>query len=307
MDKFEAMTRFLKVAQTGSFTKAAEMLNLPKSTISSSVNQLEKHLNSRLFQRSTRRVTLTEAGARFLPQCEKLLAELEGLENTFQAESNSLKGIIRVDMPNRFLTTIILPRLHEWFKQHPETEVRLLGSDYRIDPIKEGVDFLVRVGVLTDSDLIARQLGRISTINCVSPDYINNYGQPDSLNTLAQHWVIDYSPNQRETHSGFEYLSGGETLFIPVPNMVSVATTDAYLSACENGLGIAQFPCLGSSLKNAIQEGKLVEVLPEWRCADMPVSLVYPSRRQQPMRIKLFMQWVETVFHDALSATIRSD
>ncbi|MCH1919453.1 LysR family transcriptional regulator [Shewanella sp. A3A] len=293
MDKLECMKRFALVAQTGSFTQAAERLNVPKSAVSSAVTRLESHLQSRLLQRSTRRVTLTEAGERFLPQCLKLLDEIEGLENQFQQQSHNISGEIRVDMPGRFFSQVLAPRLPEWFAQHPDTRIRLIGADHRIDPIKEQVDCVLRVGTLSDSELIAKKLGELPLVNCVSPSYIARYGRPQRLADLAQHYLIDYSPGMRQQADGFEYYLNGRHDSVAMRSLLSVSTTDAYLAACLAGMGIAQMPLHGAN--QLIAQGELVTVLPDYQPAPMPVAMLYESRRHQPKRLRLFIEWVASL------------
>ncbi|WP_417760175.1 LysR family transcriptional regulator [Shewanella sp.] len=293
MDKLECMKRFAVVAQTGSFTQAAERLNVPKSAVSSAITRLESHLQNRLLHRSTRRVTLTEAGERFLPLCVKLLDEFEGLENQFQQQSHSIAGEIRVDMPGRFFSQVLAPRLPEWFAAHPQTRIRLMGADHRIDPIKEQVDCVLRVGALNDSDLIAKQLGELPLVNCVSPSYVARYGCPMQLTDLANHYLIDYAPGLRQQADGFEYCLDGQHTSVAMPSLVSVSTTDAYLSACLNGLGIAQLPLHG--VAQFIAQGQLLSVLPSFQPQAMPVAILYESRRHQPKRLRLFIDWLASL------------
>lgn len=299
MDKIESMKRFISVARTGSFTQAAEQLNVPKSAISNAVSQLENHLNTRLFHRSTRRVSLTESGERYLPKCMQLLEDLDELEESFQTQNQRIAGVIRVDMPSRFLSTMVMPRLNEWFEKHPHTQIRIIGADHRIDPIKERVDCVIRAGKLDDSELIAKKLGTMNMVNCVSQSYIEQYGTPTSLSDLEHHIVVDYSPNQGQGNGEFEYVYHQDgvqpaTHYIPMKSLISVSTTDAYLSAGLNGLGIIQLPDNG--IREYLQTGELIEVLPEFHCQAMPIAIVYQSRQQMPKRIRYFMEWIEEIF-----------
>lgn len=303
MDKIETMRRFVSVAQTGSFTQAAERLNAPKSAISNAISQLENHLNTRLFHRSTRRVSLTEAGERYLPQCVQILDELSALEQQFQMQNQILTGIIRIDMPSRFLSTMVMPRLPEWFEMHPQTQIRVIGADYRIDPIKEQVDCVIRAGKLDDNHLFARRLGTMKMVNCVSPNYLKQYGTPTTLEELSQHFVVDYSPNQRQNNSEFEYYHKEKIQMISVPSLISVSTTDAYLSAGLNGLGIIQLPENG--IQHYLQQKQLIAILPQHCCQEMPVSIVYESKRQQPKKIRYFMDWIADIFSQQQHANSR--
>ncbi|MFM2478539.1 LysR family transcriptional regulator [Celerinatantimonas sp. MCCC 1A17872] len=296
MDKFESMRRFIAVAQTGSFTRASEQLGVPKSAISASVSALEVHLQTRLLFRNTRRVSLTEAGGRFLGQCQRLLDELEGLENQFQKESNQLSGVIKVDMPSRFFSNIVAPQLHKWFEMHPLTQIELLGADYRIDPIQEQVDCVIRAGTLDDSNLVGRSLGLMPMVNCVSASYAKRYGIAQSLDELNEHYIVEYAADVRQQKTGFEYVESDKLRRISVRYLISVSTTDAYLAACLNGLGIVQLPRGG--VTNYLKSGELVEVLPDYQCAPMPLSILYESRHQQPRRLSEFIDWLMRLFSD---------
>lgn len=297
MDTIESMRRFTSVARLGSFTKAAEELNVPKSAISKSISRLEEHLKTRLFLRSTRRISLTESGERYLSECLRLLIELDALESEFQSQSEGLNGVIRVDMPSRFFTSFVAPQLSQWFSMHPNTKIDVLGADRRINPIEEQVDCVVRGGILNDSSLIARRLGEMAMINCVSPSYVQRYGLPEHVSTLSEHFVVGYCPDGRRISSEFEYIDGDGERRLFVNHRVSVATTEAYLTAGLNGLGIIQLPRYG--VESYLESGELLEVLKPWTCQAMPISIMYESRRQQPKRVRTFIEWLATLFEES--------
>ncbi|KUI99537.1 LysR family transcriptional regulator [Vibrio sp. MEBiC08052] len=294
MDKIETMKRFIAVVQNGSFTQASGQLNVPKSAISTSITRLEEHLQTRLLHRSTRQISLSEAGERYYVQCLRLLDELEALENQFQRESEELSGVIKIDMPSRFFSTVVAPHLPAWFQQYPKTRIQLLGADYRIDPIKARVDCVIRGGELENSNLVSRHLGMMDMVNCISPGYAAQYGIPVSPDDLNHHFVVDYVHASTPSPQGFEYSRNNHTHFVPTPSLISVTTTDAYLSACLNGLGIIQLPRRG--VQQQLASGELIEVLTEFTCAPMSLSVLYESRRQQPKRLSVFIDWLVTLF-----------
>jgi DNA-binding transcriptional LysR family regulator len=291
MDKFQAMQRFIRVAQTGSFTRAADDLNLPKSSISSAVQLLERDLGTRLFHRSTRQVTLTEDGEIYLEKCSKILSDLDALESQFQNDNEEIRGIIRVDMPSRYASTVVLPHLQAWMDQYPHVQIKISSADYRVDLVKEGIDCVVRVGELADSALIARPLVKYHIHNCASPEYLKKYGVPQSIESLQDHHLIDYAPKLSNSMAMFEYVDQGETKQIFMESSLAVNGTDAYLSACLAGLGIAQMPAIG--VQKHLEEGSLIRILPEFEAKVMQVSLIHSSRRQIPKRVSLFMDWLE--------------
>lgn len=291
MDKFDAMQRFVQVAQSGSFTQAAERLGLPKSSVSQAVTQLEKHLGTRLFHRSTRSVTLTPDGEHYLPQALQLLAELDALDSQFHRSPEQIEGTLRIDMPSRFATSIVLPNLNSWIERYPQVKLKISSSDARVNMVKEGIDCVVRVGTLSDSTLIARPLTHLDVYNLVSPGYIKQFGKPETLAQLSRHRLIDYSSSLSDAPSCFEYEDGAQTRHIDMPSALTVSGTEAYLSACLAGLGIAQIPCSG--IEPYLARGELLRILPDAQCAAMPVNLLYPSRRQLPKRVSLFMDWLK--------------
>jgi len=294
MDKIEMMKRFIAVVQNGSFTRASEQLNVPKSAISTSITKLEDHLKTRLLYRNTRQISLSEAGERYFAQCLRLMDELDELESQFQRESEELSGVINVDMPSQFFSTVVAPHLSSWFQQYPKTYIKLLGADYRIDPIKERVDCVIRGGVLENSNLVGRHLGIMDMVNCISPSYAERYGIPTSLNDLKDHFIVAYAHAGTQSQNTFEYNQNNQTYFIPTASLISVATTDAYLSACLNGLGIIQLPRVG--VRQQLARGDFIEVLTEFNCAPMSLSVLYESRNQQPRKLSEFINWLIILF-----------
>ncbi|MBD1575916.1 LysR family transcriptional regulator [Vibrio sp. S11_S32] len=293
MDKFEAMQRFLLVAQTGSFTKAAELRDLPKSSISNAIQTLEAELGTRLFHRSTRRVTLTQDGARFLPQCQSLLDDMDSLVSQFQRSPTEVNGVLRIDMPSRFASSVVLPHLDSLLSQYPNLIIKVSSSDQRVDLIKESIDCVIRVGELEESGLIAKPLLQFHSWNCISQDYAQQYGIPQSLEALSQHKIIEYSHLLGDSQAEFEYCEKGQIRQKPMNSNIAVNGTEAYLSACLSGLGIAQIPALG--IQSYIEQGKLIRILPEHEAAPMPVSLVYLSRKQKSKRLQVFTQWLQAL------------
>ncbi len=171
MDRLDSMRVFLRVAETGSFTKAADLLDMPRATVSAAVQQLEAQLGSRLLHRTTRQVQLTHDGSVVLERCRHLLEDMEELESLFHDGSRA-SGRLKVDVPSRVARLLIAPALPEFFRQHPDIELELGSSDRSVDLVQEGVDCVLRVGQLGNSSLVARRLGEMQLINCASPAYL---------------------------------------------------------------------------------------------------------------------------------------
>lgn len=296
MDKIYAMQLFIRVAELQSFTRAAESSGLPKGSVSRQIQALENELGTRLLHRTTRRVHLTQDGMVYYERAKDLLANLEELDGLFLHDPSSISGRLRVDMPVAMAKNLLIPRLPAFLQQYPGIELELSSSDRLVDVIREGFDCVVRVGTLKDSGLIARPLGKLAVINCASPDYLTRFGYPQTLDDLSSHAVVHYAHNLGSRPPGFEVWLDGQTQWVKTGGILTVNSTETYNAACLAGLGIIQAPRVG--LREALRARKLVEILPQYRAAPMPVSLIYPHRRNLSRRVHLFMEWLSGVMKD---------
>ena len=290
MDKIHAMQLFIRVAELESFSRAADTLGLPKGSVSRQIQALENLLGTQLLHRTTRRVSLTQDGMVYYERAKDLLANLDELDGLFQHDPTSISGRLRVDMPVGVARNLVIPRLPTFLQQYPGIELELSSSDRLVDVIREGFDCVVRVGTLKDSGLIARPLGKLSIINCASPDYLARFGYPENLDDLASHAVIHYAVNLGVRPQGFEFYQGDSTRWIKTGGVLTVNSTETYHAACLAGLGIIQVPRIG--VREALRSKKLLEILPQYRAEPMPVSLIYPHRRNLSRRVHLFMEWL---------------
>lgn len=290
MNQLDAMRIYVRVADLASFTRAAESLGLPKTSVSAAVQQLEAQLGTRLLHRTTRRVEMTQDGRLFRERCLDLLADMDELETLFRQTPQTLRGRLRVDLPLGLARRVVIPALPDFLQAHPELEVELSSTDRRVDLVREGFDCVLRVGTLGDSSLVARPLGRLPQLNAASPDYIARHGQPQTLADLDQHRLVHYAGSFGNRVPGFEYQEQGETRFRDMPGALTVNNSEAYQAACLAGLGIIQAPAIG--LQPLLAAGKVVEVLPDFPAAPMPVSLLYAHRRHLPQRVKVLMDWL---------------
>jgi DNA-binding transcriptional LysR family regulator len=288
----EAVRVFVRVAELGSFTRAGEQLGLSKARASIRVRELEAELGCRLFHRSTRAVRLTEDGEQLLGRARSLLHDAEELAAMFQAPSN-LRGRVRIDLPNHMARDHVLPRLPAFLAAHPHLELLVSTSDRRVDVLREGFDCVLRIGALSDSSLVARRLGVLSMVNLASPSYLKKYGVPKRIGDLERHFLVNYSQALGGEPPEFEYRDGNEDYLCPMKSLVTVNGTDAYRAACLAGLGIVQAPRLG--VRAALAKGELVEILPEFVCAPMPVSLVQASESRARKPVRAVMDWLAQV------------
>lgn len=293
METMEAIKRFVRVAELASFTQAAGQLGLPKASVSNAVQQLENQLGTQLLHRTTRRVQLTPDGQLFYERGKQLLGEVDELTSLFQGDDASITGMVRVDMSHPMARNLVIPALPEFLSRYPNIQVELSSTDRRVDLIAEGYDCVVRTGELSDSGLVVRRLGEMPQKNFASPGYIATHGEPYTLDQLEQHWLIHYHVNSAERFDAFEYWDGRVCRKIPMKSRVAVNNTDAYRAACVAGLGIIQAPALGA--RDLIDAGKLVEILHDFPAPSIPVSLLYPHKRNLSKRVRIFMDWLSEV------------
>jgi DNA-binding transcriptional LysR family regulator len=283
-DHLGGITAFVTTAQQGSFTAAAERLGLTKSAVGKSVSRLEDRLGLKLFQRSTRRLSLTPDGERFLNSCQNAIDILEQAEAELTSHILQPAGRLRVDLPAAFGRQRILPILLQITRKYPELALTITFSERFVDLIEEGVDLVIRIGELADSSaLVARRLTTQKLVICASPEYLLAHGEPVTVGELSQHQcVVGFRRNQPLSW----LLRDGEgviTRFTPPPTH-EFADGDAMLAATLAGCGLSQLPMwlVGQSLES----GALREVLPGNSGGEMPISALWPKSRQLLPKIR---------------------
>jgi DNA-binding transcriptional LysR family regulator len=291
MDTLENLRIFHRVAEQGSFARAAENLELSKASVSIAIQRLETALGTQLLHRTTRRVQLTQDGQAFYERSRDLLDDMEELHAMFQNDGRALKGRLRVDMPAGLARMLVIPALPDFLARHPALCVEVSGTDRRVDLVREGFDCVVRIGTLEDSGLVARPLGRMRLVSCASPGYVRRYGLPGTIQDLAGHRLVHYAGTLGQPAPGFEYRTAQGYATLAMDGAVTVNDGASYQAAAAAGLGIIQVPAL--AVQAQLDTGALVEILPDMAPEPMPVSLLYVSRRNVPLRVRAFMDWVE--------------
>jgi DNA-binding transcriptional LysR family regulator len=289
---------FSRVAELGSFTRAAEQLGLTRARVSTAVQQLEARLGTRLLHRTTRAVRLTPDGEQCFERSRALLADADELAALFEQSPAALRGRVKLDLPNAIARSIVIPKLPEFLASHPLIEIDLSTTDRFVDLVNEGFDCVLRIGALVDSGLVAKRLGVMRQINFASPAYLQRYGEPRSLDDLAHHRVVHYAASSSAPPRGWEYVEAGQTRWQAMPGVVTVNSSDAYEAACVAGLGMIQAPALGAL--DAFSAGLLVAVMPAHCAPPLPVSLIYPNRRQVAKRVQAVMNWLAEVMEPQL-------
>jgi DNA-binding transcriptional LysR family regulator len=294
LDQLDQYRIFVRVAELGGFTRAAEALGLPKASVSTAVRRLEAALGAQLLHRTTRRVQLTREGVLFLDRCRDLLGEAEEVQALFREEPRLLRGRVRVGMSGSMAARLVLPQLGAFLQAHPELEIELGAGERRVDVVREGYDCVVRTGGVVDDSLAARPLGLAAVANCASPDYLRRHGVPGTLADLATHRLVHYAGSFGEPAAGWEYpLPDGGHATLGMAGAITVDGGEAYVGAALAGLGLIQVPRLG--VRSLLEEGRLVEVLADLPAEPMPVTLLYPRQRHVPRRVREVMDWLAQV------------
>lgn len=281
---------FVLVAELESFKQAADQLGLPPSTASNAIKDLERQLGVRLFQRTTRRVRPTEEGLLYLEACTRVLGDLDEADALFSEVDTRPRGIVRVDLPERFARLTIIPALPGFFERYPDIQIRLAARGRLANLVAEGIDCAVRVGQLNDSTLGARRIGELAQINCAAPSYLARYGTPRTPSDLREHTTVNYFSDRTGRDLPWEYVEDGKIHTMRTRAALSVTSSEAYVAACLAGLGLAQLP--RTTIEDHLDRGKLVEVMPAYRPAPLPVAILYPHHRQLAPRVRAFVDWV---------------
>lgn len=299
MDKLDQYRVFVHVAEMSSFIKAAHALELPRASVSAAIQQLESTLGTRLLHRTTRQVQPTADGLQLLERVRAFLADAEDIDQLFQASQRKVSGRLKVDVPSRVARRLIAPALPGFLRRYPRLQVALGSTDRAIDLVQEGVDCAVRFGTLQDSSLVVHPLGQVALINCASPDYVKEHGAPMHPDDLAQrHWAVGYASASNGRELSWEYLSSNQAQQVQVSSRVLVNNAESYIACCTAGLGLIQIPRF--DVQHLLDRGQLVEVMPEFRATGMPVSLIYPHRRQRSRRLNTFIEWFEALMQPHL-------
>lgn len=292
MDRIDAMRLFTRVVEQRSFTQAAQDLNLPRSTVTDAIKQLEARLQVRLLQRTTRHVSPTLDGEAYYQRCLTILADIEDAEMAFAGAKP--RGLLRIDVHGTLARHFLMPELPDFLTQYPDIELFMSEGDRLVDPVREGIDCVVRVGKLKDSDMVARRLGELEEVTCAAPDYLQRFGTPHSISELEGHRMVGFRSSASGTLMPLEFTMAGQARQVTLPCTVSVSAAESLVAAARMGLGIIQVPRY--HLRDSLDNGSLLPLLPQFPSTPMPVSLLYPRNRQLSPRVRVFIDWFSKVF-----------
>ncbi|MDY7579271.1 LysR family transcriptional regulator [Herbaspirillum sp. RTI4] len=290
-ERLKGIDVFVCVADLGSFTAAAEHMNLTSSAISKGIARLESRLQTRLFQRTTRRLSLTDAGTTFYRTCTAVLADLEEAESSMNAENAEPRGRVRIDLPASYGRLHALPVILRFVEDHALLMPHISFSDRFIDPVAEGIDIVVRIG---GSDawprtLGHRHLGNERLIFCASPAYLKKHGEPLSEDDLEQHSCVVYGRGDGMVNPWhFSGAAQGDTERRVFPGRIAVGDGEGQVIAITAGHGIAQLPMW--LVKRGLEDGSLVEVLPHLATEGLPMNLVWLNSRQALPKVRILLE-----------------
>ena len=301
MDKFSAMQAFVRVVEAGTFTKAADSMAMPKPTITRLIQTLEKELDTKLLNRTTRKVTVTADGAAYYERAGRLLSEMEELEASMSRAKANPRGRLKVDIPSSLGLTVIIPALPDFYARYPDIQLDLGVSDRPVDIIAENVDCVVRGGELIDQSLVARRIGEFYLVSCASPAYLKRHGTPQHPAELEDnHRMIRYaSPRNGKLYS-FEYYKDGETVEVGGNYLLSVNDSRAGVVAALAGLGVLHTATF--QIQDYISTGVLEPLFTGWCTESIPLHVVYPPNRHLSNKVRVFVDWIAELFakHDLI-------
>jgi DNA-binding transcriptional LysR family regulator len=292
------MRLFTRVGDRRSFTQAANDLEIPRSTATQVVRQLEERLGVRLLQRTTRTVRPTLDGEAYYRRCLAILDDVEDAEGAFRGATP--KGMLRVEVQGTLARHFVMPSLPDFFAQYPGIEIAMSESERWVDVVREGVDCVLRYGALPDSDLVARALAMLPRITCAARVYLDSHGTPGTIEDLAHHRAVGLRSITTGAVRPFEFLTTSGLLQVEMAAPFSVTGTETFLEGVRLGLGLAQMPLF--HIERDLAAGRLVRVLADHALPPGPVSVLYPRNRQLSPRVRLFINWIVQRFSMAASA-----
>ncbi len=295
MDQIQAMRIFVRVVEAGTFTRAADSLNLPKATVTKHVQALEERLRVKLLNRTTRRVTVTPDGAAYYDRTVRLLTDLDDIEASMTNARANPRGRLRIDVGTSVAQLLIIPHLAEFHARYPDIQVDLGVSDRTVDLIGDNVDCVIRGGELSDQSLVARRIGNLEFITAAAPAYLERKGTPTHpLEIEEKHASVIYFSPQSGRHYPLEFRRGDESIDITGPYQLSVNESNAYVTSIVAGLGIGQITSWQA--QRYLASGALVQLLPDWTQPLLPVYVVYPPNRHLSAKVRAFVDWAAELF-----------
>ena len=294
MELLQSMQLFARLAELGSFTRAADAMQIGRPQVTRAIQELETSLGVRLFQRTTRTVRLTSEGEQFYERVKNILGDVTRATAMFASPRSTLRGRLRVDIPTAFSEPGLIEGLRTFTRLYPAIELALGVTDRTVDLVAEGVDCALRIGELPSSSLVARRIGLATMVTCAAPRYLTEYGEPTSLEDLNEHRGVTFLSGHNQRPQAWRFMDGGREQSHVSRQGITVNESNAYVECGVAGFGILQAP--GITLDRFLADGTLVEVLRPYRPHPRPVSVLYPSRSHLAPQVEAFVDWVHEQF-----------
>ena len=298
MDTLDAMRAFVRIVERRSFIKAAQDLALPRSRVSEAVQQLERRLGVRLLDRTTRQVVPTVEGGDYYQRCLAILAQIADADSVGGTAVPA--GPLRIDVHGTWARRFLLPGVPAFLARYPGIRLHIGEGDRLADPVREGIDCVIRVGQPADSELIGRRLGDLEEGTFASPDYLARHGCPQTPADLDGHYMVGFISSASNGPMAFQFTTPDGTDTVTLPYLVSVNAADSNACLAVHGMGLIQVPRY--RVAHELAAGTLVEVLAAFPPPAIPVYLLYPKGRQHAPRVRVFMDWAETRFRESLDS-----
>lgn len=294
MDRLNSMINFVEVVNGHGFTAAAEKTGMSRAQISKSVMQLEQHLGTRLLNRTTRRVSLTEIGRVYYERCKTILQDIEEIEGIAMEQTSKPHGTLTLSTPTSFGTMHLNEAIPHYINKYPDVQISLKLADRFVDVVAEGYDLVIRIAELEDSSLIARKIAPCKRVFCASPEYLKQNGIPKVPQDLAIHHCLIYSNELKADTWVLHGLEGVESIKVNGP--VCADNGDILRSSAVAGLGITLLPTfiVGADLK----AGRLQQVLTNYAPPEISIYAVFPSRRYLSAKVRTFVDFLSDYFGD---------
>jgi DNA-binding transcriptional LysR family regulator len=288
MDRLEAMSVIIAVTETGSISAASRRLKSPVATVSRKVAELETRLKAQLFQRTSRRMTLTDSGRSYIDACKRIIEQVDDAERKVSGEYRIPKGGLAVTAPWGLGHTHLLPLAIEFLETYREISLRLMLTDRIVNVTEEDIDIAIRVGALPESSMIATRIGSIRIVVCGSPTYLEARGHPEQLTDLADHACITI--DDRAAPPAWRFVRGSRTKVAPIKSRLCVNTSEAAVLAAIQGAGLTRV--MSYKMDAAKRAGTLAIVLEDFEPEPLPVHIVYPPRKPVPVKLRTFLNWI---------------
>ncbi|MCW5581126.1 MAG: LysR family transcriptional regulator [Luteimonas sp.] len=292
MDLLLHLRIFQRVAEAGSFSRAAEQLGLAPSSVSAAVQKLERHLGARLLQRTTRRVHASSDGALLLARCRTFLNDAGEVEQLFRSGERPA-GLLRVEVPARMARLQIAPALPGFLAAYPGASIDFGGSDRITDLVGEGIDCALRVGDPGDVNLAARSLGQLRHATCAAPALLARHPPVRRVTDLAALPAIHFGRHPLTRREPFEFLVGDVPVVQPMQGRVAVGNAETYIACALAGLGVIQVPRY--DVVDQLRDGSLVELLPQYPPPSQPLNALYPAQHRGSRLLHAFIDWLEAL------------